>query len=248
MSDTERVRAWRQRLKDNGLVPMTIWVKAETKARYEDLALQSHRSASEVAQMALDAYRLDPALVSSTVTDTDQLRVLIREELDQALAIMTATGTAPVPDTDQLRVLIREELDQALVQAAVSGLVSDTVTATETATLPDHATGGTSGAAVRDTDTDTATDTAGSVPSQGPPAPQVSATDTATITETTAPTVADPEAAAARMQRGQHKLTPRQAAALRAKRQRGAPIKQLMDDYGLSKASVFRYLKTPPAS
>jgi hypothetical protein len=219
MSDTERVRAWRQRLKDNGLVPMTIWVKAETKARYEDLALQSHRSASEVAQMALDAYRLDPALVSSTV-----------------------------PDTDQLRALIREELDQALVQAAVSGLVSDTVTATETATLPDHATGGTSGAAVRDTDTDTATDTAGSVPSQGPPAPQVSATDTATITETTAPTVADPEAAAARMQRGQHKLTPRQAAALRAKRQRGAPIKQLMDDYGLSKASVFRYLKTPPAS
>jgi hypothetical protein len=55
MSDTERVRAWRQRLKDNGLVPMTIWVKAETKTRYEDLALQSHRSASEVAQLALDA-------------------------------------------------------------------------------------------------------------------------------------------------------------------------------------------------
>ncbi len=26
MSDTERVRAWRQRLKDGGLVAMTIWV------------------------------------------------------------------------------------------------------------------------------------------------------------------------------------------------------------------------------
>src|SRR2546425_12705191 len=57
MSDTERVRAWRQRLKDGGLVPMTIWVKAETKARYEDLALQSHRSGSELVQLALDAYR-----------------------------------------------------------------------------------------------------------------------------------------------------------------------------------------------
>ena len=62
MSDTERVRAWRQRLKEGGLVPMTIWVKAETKARYEDLALQSHRSGSELVQLALDAYRLDPAL------------------------------------------------------------------------------------------------------------------------------------------------------------------------------------------
>jgi hypothetical protein len=38
MSDTERVRAWRQRLKDAGLAPMMIWVKAETKARHEDLA------------------------------------------------------------------------------------------------------------------------------------------------------------------------------------------------------------------
>jgi hypothetical protein len=53
MSDTERVRAWRQRRKDNGLVPMTIWVKADTKARYEDLALQSHRSPSEVAPQGL---------------------------------------------------------------------------------------------------------------------------------------------------------------------------------------------------
>src|SRR5206468_10029038 len=99
MSDTERVHAWRQRLKDSGLVPMTIWVKADTKARYEDLALQSHRSASEVAQLALDAYRLDPALVSATATDTAQLRSLIREELDEAMAIMTATVTAIVTDT-----------------------------------------------------------------------------------------------------------------------------------------------------
>jgi Protein of unknown function (DUF3018) len=71
MSDTERVRAWRQRLKAGGLVPMTIWVPADTKARYEDLALQSHRSVSELAQHALAAYRLDPSLVAAPITDAE---------------------------------------------------------------------------------------------------------------------------------------------------------------------------------
>jgi hypothetical protein len=98
MSDTARVRAWRQRRKDGGLVPMTIWVKAETKARYEDLALQSHRSGSELAQLALDAYRLDPSAVAATAPDTEQLRALIREELDQTTAIITATVTAMVTE------------------------------------------------------------------------------------------------------------------------------------------------------
>jgi hypothetical protein len=41
---------------------------------------------------------------------------------------------------------------------------------------------------------------------------------------------------------GQRKLTPRQVRALRAKRGRGTPIKALMEEYGLSKATVFRYL------
>jgi hypothetical protein len=42
---------------------------------------------------------------------------------------------------------------------------------------------------------------------------------------------------------GQYKLTPRQVASLRAKRQRGAPIKALMEEYSISKATLFRYLK-----
>ena len=46
----------------------------------------------------------------------------------------------------------------------------------------------------------------------------------------------------ARMPGGQRKLTPRQVAALRAKRARGVPVKALMEQYGLSKATVFRYL------
>jgi Helix-turn-helix domain of resolvase len=42
---------------------------------------------------------------------------------------------------------------------------------------------------------------------------------------------------------GQYKLTPRQVASLRAKRQRGTPIKALMEEYGISRATVFRYLE-----
>ncbi len=41
---------------------------------------------------------------------------------------------------------------------------------------------------------------------------------------------------------GQRKLTPRQVRAMRAKRERGTPIQALMEEYGLSRATVFRYL------
>jgi hypothetical protein len=207
MSDTERVRAWRQRLKEGGLVPMTIWVRPDTKARYQDLAARQHRSGSELVQLALDAYRLDQATVAATVSDTEQLRALIRDELDQTTAIMTVTVTATVTET------ITEMLPD-IVAAAVRGLVTATAT-------------------------DTDTDTAESEPPQAPPAPAVSDTDTAPITETTVP----PRARQA-TPLGQPKLTTRQAAALRAKRQRGVPIKALMEEYGLSKATVHRYLKT----
>jgi hypothetical protein len=43
---------------------------------------------------------------------------------------------------------------------------------------------------------------------------------------------------------GQRKLTPRQQRALRDKHQRGVPVPALMEEYGLSRASVFRYLQS----
>ena len=46
--------------------------------------------------------------------------------------------------------------------------------------------------------------------------------------------------------RGHYKLTPRQRAAMRRKRAAGIAIKVLMEEYDLSKATVHRYLKTPP--
>jgi hypothetical protein len=45
--------------------------------------------------------------------------------------------------------------------------------------------------------------------------------------------------------RGQRKLTPRQQRALRDKRQRGVAIEALMEEYGISKPTVFRYLRSP---
>jgi len=151
MSDTDRVRAWRERLKQAGLVPMTIWVRTETKARYEDLALQRHRSPSELVQLALDAYRLDPATVAATVTDIEQIRTIIREEIDHMTPGITATLTATVTET--LMAML-----PALVQTAVLSVVSDAETETVTATTESmvHAA---SQDAVPDAVTDTATDT-----------------------------------------------------------------------------------------
>jgi Antitoxin MazE-like len=303
MSDTERVRAWRQRLKDSGLVPMTIWVPADTKARYEDLALQSHRSVSELAQHALAAYRLDPSLVAAPITDTEQLQALIRDEIDQAIAIVTATVTATV--TEAVTTAL-----PAMIETALQPYVSATVADTETATPQEPSWLSTVEAFVSDMETDTATDTDENTPPQRsssppgadtatdtetatPQVPRVPATgetpvadtatatameagagvpplareerpvaDTATATETATqgePRVSATESASvadtatvtttdtARPHGGQRRLTPLQAAELRGKRSAGVPIKALMQEYGLSRATVHRYLQTPGA-
>jgi hypothetical protein len=39
-------------------------------------------------------------------------------------------------------------------------------------------------------------------------------------------------------------LTPRQLRALRGKHRRGVPVPALMEEYGISRASVFRYLQS----
>jgi response regulator of citrate/malate metabolism len=51
------------------------------------------------------------------------------------------------------------------------------------------------------------------------------------------------DTAPTRLPGGQFKLTPRQVASLRAKRARGTPIKALMEEFDISKATLFRYLK-----
>ena len=53
-----------------------------------------------------------------------------------------------------------------------------------------------------------------------------------------------PVDAVRRQPRGQRKLTPRQQRALRDKHRRGVSVPALMDEYGISRASVFRYLQS----
>src|SRR5262249_45374750 len=172
MSDTERVRAWRDRLKQEGRVAMTIWVSAETKARYEDLALTYHRSPSELAQQALDAYRPD-AVVSAAATDTAQLRTLIQAELATLVPVITDSVTATVTATllEQLRALGQA----ASVSATVTD--SDTATGTATATATDTAT-------VTIPPPATATDTATVPPPEDRGVPRGSKQSTAPATDT----------------------------------------------------------------
>jgi hypothetical protein len=191
MSDTERVRAWRERLKQEGRVPMTIWIKADTKARYEDLALTYHRSPSELAQQALDAYHPD-AIVSATASDTEQLRTLIRAEMAKVTADVTAAVTATVTETLMAMV---QELVQATIAAAISATETATETVTEavTATETDAKTITQIPAAATATDTETVTQTRNAA------APPATATVTATSTDTST-TAYDADAAYARMQ------------------------------------------------
>ena len=66
----------------------------------------------------------------------------------------------------------------------------------------------------------------------------------ADIPPTDADMSADRSADTAPTGRGQRKLTPRQQRALRDKYQSGVSVPALMDEYGISRASVFRYLQS----
>jgi len=72
--------------------------------------------------------------------------------------------------------------------------------------------------------------------------------DTPVVPAAVPPTAADSRAGAPDLLPWptQRKLTPRQMAELRAKRAAGMPIKALMQEYGLSKATVHRYLSATP--
>jgi hypothetical protein len=74
------------------------------------------------------------------------------------------------------------------------------------------------------------------------PAPEASAPRAADLSYN-GNAVLQEEAPRRSTRRGGLKLTPQQEAALRAKRQQGTPIKALMEEYGISKATVFRYLE-----
>ncbi len=94
MSDHNRIQRWRQQLREQGKKAVTIWLSETAELRLKDLALQWHCSTSAMIEQALAQFSPTQQQGISTITDTLQIRQLIREEL----AAMQAT-LAPATDT-----------------------------------------------------------------------------------------------------------------------------------------------------
>jgi hypothetical protein len=180
MSEADRVQRWRQRQREAGKEPLTLWISRETKLRLEDLAATSRRTPAELVEHALAQFQPGAPSVAVTVPDAEQLRLLMHEALRETTAVTELV-------TDIVTATLARDLP-ALVREAMASLGVSPVT-----------------------------DTDSNVP----------------VTEATAPRAAH-----------QRKLTPRQVRALRDKHRRGVPVPALMEEYGISRASVFRYLQS----
>jgi hypothetical protein len=145
--------------------------------------------------------------------------------------------------------------------STVEAFVSDMTTDTDTDTAASAPRQESAAPSVSDTDTDTETETL--QPSRVAAPGETPVADTATVAAMEAGAgdpphaseegaVADTETAAetatVRPRSSKYKITPTQEVELRAKRSRGVPIKTLMQEYGLSKATVHRYLAAPPGA
>jgi hypothetical protein len=114
MSESDRVQRWREAKRQQGLEPMTIWLSHEEKARLVDMAQRWHSSPSEMIQEALAQFDPVSSRTTATETDTEQLRVLIRDELS-ASPIVTATVTDTIADT--LPTLVRQIVEELALEA-----------------------------------------------------------------------------------------------------------------------------------
>ena len=120
MSDTGRVARWRQRMRDEGKEPMTIWLSRDEKLRLEDLARTWRGTPSAMVEQALAQFRPGSPSVTATVPDTEQLRVLMQEALLETTAvtelvtdIVTATLARDLP------MLVRESVESIEDKLAV---------------------------------------------------------------------------------------------------------------------------------
>ena len=94
MSESDRVQRWRQRQREAGKEPLTIWLTTAEKLRLEDMALTQRCSPSELVQRMLAQWHGESSPVTDTVTDTEQLRSLMRHELTLAQNVTdTVTDT-----------------------------------------------------------------------------------------------------------------------------------------------------------
>ena len=168
------------------------------------------------------SFRLSPALQAALATRVRQrgglVSDVIREALEAYLGIRpTARPTEKEDLSDELSDRIQMSDTMSDVSAQISGLVSDIA-----------------GLQERLEELEAFLETR-------PPRVRQRPTERPTEGRTPATTADTPQA---RTPTGQRKLTPRQVRALRDKHLRGVPIAALMEEYGISRASVFRYLQS----
>jgi len=168
-------------------------------------------------ETALQPYVADTVAAAETATPQEPSGLPTAEAFISDMVTDTATET---PESEALR-------------GSLTPYVADTDTDTETATPPPPRAVAPGETPIADMETVTAMEAGAGIPA--PASAEGIVADTETATET----------ATARQRSSKFKITPTQEAELRAKRARGVPIKTLMQEYGLSKATVHRYLATP---
>ena len=114
MSESERVQRWRDAKRQQGFEPLTIWVSHEEKERFVDLAQHWHHAPSELIREAFAQFAPLSPPVTATVTDTEQLRALIRDELAES-PLITVTITDTVAAT--LPAMVRQLVEAMALEA-----------------------------------------------------------------------------------------------------------------------------------
>lgn len=187
MSESARVQRWRQRQREAGKEPLTIWLTSAEKLHLEDMALTRHCSPSELVQHALAHLRGESPPVTDTVTDTEQIRAIVQHELTRTHTVtdtVTDTVTATLHQTlpGLVRALLQEQ-QLGIVTATVTDTITDTSTGPTVDLRPETAT-----ATVADTVTDTV-----SAPRVQRTAPSRQRAVTDTVADTVNVTEATPE-------------------------------------------------------
>ena len=90
MDDTQHGQAWRQRQREEGKTPVTVWLSREEKRRLEALARTWQCSATELVQLALEAFHPTSPPDIVAVPPLEQLRPFLT-------VIMTELVTARLP-------------------------------------------------------------------------------------------------------------------------------------------------------
>jgi hypothetical protein len=114
MSESERVQRWRDAKRQQGLEPLTVWVSHEEKVRLVAMAQHWHRAPSELLREAFAQFAPLSPPVTATVTDTEQLRTLIRDEFAVS-PLVTATITDTV--AAMLPAMVRQLVEAMALEA-----------------------------------------------------------------------------------------------------------------------------------